>query len=108
MRIPPTCRPCPHALIGREQEIARIVAAQQGDGSPLITLTGPGGTGKTRLALGVAYELLELAAARIKVLSPKGLLDRLDHSLKLLSSGRRDSSERQRTLRGRSRGGQVA
>ncbi len=43
---------------------------------------------------------IELAAARIKVLSPHGLLDRLDHSLKLLSSGRRDASERQRTLRG--------
>jgi len=43
---------------------------------------------------------LELAAARVKVLSPKGLLDRLDHSLRLLSSGRRDASERQRTLRG--------
>jgi len=43
---------------------------------------------------------IELAAARVKVLSPKGLLDRLDHSLRLLSSGRRDASERQRTLRG--------
>nr|MBA2313000.1 tetratricopeptide repeat protein [Actinomycetota bacterium] len=43
---------------------------------------------------------IELAAARIKVLAPHGLLDRLDHSLKLLSSGRRDASERQRTLRG--------
>jgi len=43
---------------------------------------------------------IELAAPRIKVLSPKGLLERLDHSLRLLSSGRRDASERQRTLRG--------
>jgi predicted ATPase/class 3 adenylate cyclase len=43
---------------------------------------------------------LELAAARVKVLSPRGLLERLDHSLKVLSSGRRDATERQRTLTG--------
>jgi len=256
---PTNLPPLPTALIGREQEVARIVAALQSDGRRLITLTGPGGTGKTRLALKVADELLEdfsdgvfvvdlsavtdaplvvaqiaaalslkesggrglqetlhdylaskelllvidnfeqvmdaasevaslltsapdvrvlvtsreplrlageqefavpplslpssssprleearrapavalfterargvradfaltednvaaviaicrrldglplaieLAAARVKVLSPQGLLDRLDHSLRLLSSGRRDASERQRTLRG--------
>jgi predicted ATPase/class 3 adenylate cyclase len=43
---------------------------------------------------------LELAAARVKLFSPEALLARLDHSLNVLSSGRRDASERQRTLRG--------
>ena len=256
---PTNLPPSPTALVGREQEVTRLATFLQSDGTRLITLTGPGGTGKTRLALGVAHELLEdfsdgvfvvdlspvtdaslvvaqiaaalslresggrrleetlhdylaskemllvidnfeqvmdaasevasllssgphvrvlvtsreplriagehefavaplslpssssprledarrspavalfterargvradfeltednvaaviaicrrldglplaieLAAARVKVLSPHGLLDRLDHSLKLLSSGRRDGSERQRTLRG--------
>jgi predicted ATPase/class 3 adenylate cyclase/Tfp pilus assembly protein PilF len=43
---------------------------------------------------------LELAAARINLLSPSSLLARLDKGLKVLSAGRRDASDRQRTLRG--------
>jgi predicted ATPase len=42
---------------------------------------------------------LELAAARIRILDPKALLDRLDHALDILTSGDRDLPERQRTLR---------
>jgi tetratricopeptide (TPR) repeat protein len=43
---------------------------------------------------------LELAAARIKVLTPAQMLDRLGRSLDLLTSGSHDAPERQRTLRG--------
>ncbi|MCA1704524.1 MAG: hypothetical protein LC808_15190, partial [Actinobacteria bacterium] len=43
---------------------------------------------------------LELAAARINLLSPSSLLSRLDKGLKVLTSGRRDASQRQRTLKG--------
>jgi predicted ATPase len=43
---------------------------------------------------------LELAAARVKVLTPAQILDRLGRSLDLLTSGARDAPERQRTLRG--------
>ena len=42
---------------------------------------------------------LELAAARVKVLSPKQILARLDQRLPLLTGGARDAPERQRTLR---------
>ncbi|MGI8519963.1 MAG: adenylate/guanylate cyclase domain-containing protein, partial [Actinomycetota bacterium] len=42
---------------------------------------------------------IELAAARANLLSPSSLLSRLDRGLKVLSSGRRDASQRQRTLR---------
>jgi predicted ATPase/class 3 adenylate cyclase len=42
---------------------------------------------------------IELAAARIKVLSPQKMLDRLGNRLKLLTGGARDLPERQRTLR---------
>jgi predicted ATPase/class 3 adenylate cyclase len=43
---------------------------------------------------------IELAAARVKVYSPSQILERLEHSLDLLTTGARDLPERQRTLRG--------
>ena len=42
---------------------------------------------------------LELAAARLRILEPAALLQRLDHALDLLTSGDRDLPLRQRTLR---------
>jgi predicted ATPase/class 3 adenylate cyclase len=42
---------------------------------------------------------IELAAARVKVLSPEELLRRLERRLPLLTAGRRDLPERQQTLR---------
>lgn len=43
---------------------------------------------------------IELAAARTKLLTPRQILDRLEHQLALLTSGSRDLPERQQTLRG--------
>jgi predicted ATPase/class 3 adenylate cyclase len=42
---------------------------------------------------------LELAAARAKLLSPRAILERLDHRFSLLTGGPRDAPDRQRTLR---------
>ncbi len=42
---------------------------------------------------------IELAAARIKLLSPQALLARLDHRLQILTQGPRDLPERQQALR---------
>jgi predicted ATPase len=42
---------------------------------------------------------IELAATRIRVLTPSAMLDRLDHVLPLLVTGARDAPERQRTIR---------
>jgi predicted ATPase/class 3 adenylate cyclase len=41
---------------------------------------------------------LELAAARAKLLSPRAILERLDHRFSLLTGGPRDAPDRQRTL----------
>ena len=43
---------------------------------------------------------IELAAARIKLLSPDAILSRLEHQLNLLAAGSRDLPQRQQTLRG--------
>jgi predicted ATPase len=42
---------------------------------------------------------IELAAARVRLLSPDALLQRLDHSLDVLTAGPRDRPNRQQTLR---------
>ena len=51
--VPPT------TLIGRERELADLQTLLQRADVRLVTLTGPGGVGKTRLALQAAAELLE-------------------------------------------------
>jgi predicted ATPase len=52
-------------LIGREDEVARVRQRLQ-NGARLLTLSGPGGTGKTRLALQVGAELLEAFADGVR------------------------------------------
>jgi predicted ATPase/class 3 adenylate cyclase len=46
-------------FLGREREVTEAAALLRSSDARLVTLTGPGGTGKTRLALQVAAELLD-------------------------------------------------
>ena len=51
-------------MLGRQQELDELVGLL-GDGTRLVTITGPGGTGKTRLALQVAAELAGTEPGRV-------------------------------------------
>jgi transcriptional regulator with XRE-family HTH domain len=49
----------PTRLIGREREVAEIAFALRSGRHRLVTLTGPGGVGKTRLAIAAAEAIAE-------------------------------------------------
>ncbi len=67
--VPPT------ALVGREDEVAQIGEHLHREDVRLLTLTGPGGTGKSRLAIQVAAELRGMFIGGIVFVSLAAITD---------------------------------
>ena len=80
--------PPPTPLLGRERELAALAELVRREDARLVTLTGIGGIGKTRLALELVRRLAPefrdgsavatLATLRDPALVPRGILEALD------------------------------
>jgi predicted ATPase len=72
----PAPLPVPRSrLIDREQELALVLDLLQREDVGLVTLTGPGGVGKTRLAIQVAADLASQFADGVAFISLASLKD---------------------------------
>jgi len=90
------------AAIATQYEAVRLFIARALAVRPDFRVTN----GNAPAVAGIAARLhgmplaIELAAARVKLLSPDAILERLEHQLGVLAAGSRDVPERQQTLRG--------
>ena len=96
----------PTAFVGREREVTTVCALLRQPQTCLVTLTGPGGIGKTRLGLQVAAELVDQFADGVflvplapvsdpekvipAIIQTLGISDLSSHPLMLLTAALKD------------------
>lgn len=103
--VPPLSLPEPECLSTLDElaqnEAVRLFVARVEAAKPDFALTEANAASITEIVwrLDGLPLALELAAARVRVLSPSALLARLEHRLPLLTGGGQDLPDRQRTLR---------
>lgn len=89
----------PSPLIGREAQLSEILHQLNGGGARLLTLHGPGGTGKTRLALQAASELIDSFQDGIffvdlaPIRDPESILPEIARTLGVRESGQTELLE---------------
>src|SRR5215217_6376388 len=94
------------SFVGREREVAAVLALLRRPGVRLIALTGPGGVGKTRLAIRVAAEIADAFpdgvwfVALAPVRDPALVVPTIAQTLGLRESGTRTAEERLRDVLG--------
>ena len=83
----------PTALVGRDRELVELAELLRRDGVRLVTLTGPGGTGKTRLGLQAAADLVEafpngvFVAALAAIVDPELVIPTVAQTLGINETG---------------------
>jgi predicted ATPase/DNA-binding XRE family transcriptional regulator len=75
VRLPAEIPFVPNELIGRSRELAELQQLLQQPQTRLLTLSGPGGVGKTRLAIAVAQQIQASETSEVRFVSLAAISD---------------------------------
>ncbi|HLL50259.1 MAG TPA: helix-turn-helix domain-containing protein, partial [Thermomicrobiales bacterium] len=86
-------------LVGRHRELEELACELTAGNARLVTLTGPGGVGKTRLAIAVASRIVERFAGAVAwvdlsaLLDPGAVITRISSTLGVIETNTQSPSE---------------
>ena len=98
LELPPTTNDLT-ALAANDSVALFVGQALAADRSFALTDSNASAIGAVCRAVGGLPLALELAAARVKLVTPQEMAERIEHPLALLADGARDSPERHQTMR---------